>query len=512
MDQTGPWTERGETEMKKLTCLIMLLSLVVLAGGCVLHSTADEPIDAMGLANRDAGDPADLSAAQLEQMADSQYAQGEYELAFVNYNRALTLEPDDRDLLVKRGRVLAARNMDEQALKVFQDVLAEEPDHALANESAGEVYFESGLFDEAMDNFNRALAADPGMWRSLTYIGIIHDRQGNPTAALECFEKALSLNPGNVEILNNIGVARLMSGDNAGAQSAFRQAVSQGGADNRTYNNLGMALARMGRLHDALEAFRYGGDDATAHNNLGYVLLTQGRPREAIPYFQKAIELSPAYYEKAFENMKHARVLARNQLEEGGSHYVKPAYGAPVAIGKRSGPVVTVSGPGGATSGQSVKLAGSGDRLGAGEKAGQQTPAGASAVGAPEGAISSSISSSSQSSDQSSTSSSPTQTGQSAQGPEGGFYAIQVSSWRDEANASKHRDEIGKAGGKAEVVRLDTGEKGVWFKVVVGRYATRQEAEADRQQVAEQLGLGDARVTRVQESNLAAGGHEEASI
>lgn len=448
--------------MKNILMVIMTLLLAAGSAGCVLHSRADEPLDAMALANRDAGDPADLSADQLERMADSQYAQGDYELAFVNYNRALTLEPDDNTLLVKRGRVLWARDMDEQSLKVFQDVLADHPEHALANESAGVIYFESGLLDEALVYFEKALAEDPDLWRSHTYIGIIHDREGEPHKALKAFEMALADNPGNGEVLNNIGVAKLVMGDNDGAQKAFHQAISQGAADDRTYNNLGMALVRMGRIHEALEAFRYGGDDAAAYNNLGYVLLSQGRAREAIDYFQQAIEQSPAYYEKAFENMKQARVMARNQPTGGGGNVIRPAYGSNVALGRRSGPVLTVTG----------------DAPSARQPNKNAVPEGMAGTEQQAG---------------------------------DGFYSIQISSWREEKNARRHLGELGRAGHKAEISRTE-GEKGTWFKVHVGRYATRREADEDRGRVVRALQLHDARVTRVEPANIAEGRDEEASL
>jgi tetratricopeptide (TPR) repeat protein len=74
----------------------------------------------------------------------------------------------------------------------------------------------------------------------------------------------------------------------------------------RSANNLGLLLVRLGRPAEALEAFRAGGSDARALNNLGYALYLQGEVGRARALFEKALDLSPAYYETAGENLKQA--------------------------------------------------------------------------------------------------------------------------------------------------------------------------------------------------------------
>ncbi len=82
------------------------------------------------------------------------------------------------------------------------------------------------------------------------------------------------------------------------------------GSNGRFYNNLALALCKLERYQDAFEAFKKGKDEATAYYNLGCVYMMEGKNKEAVAAFQKAIEMKPDFYVKAYENLKKARADA----------------------------------------------------------------------------------------------------------------------------------------------------------------------------------------------------------
>ena len=71
-------------------------------------------------------------------------------------------------------------------------------------------------------------------------------------------------------------------------------------------NNLAVTLGKLGEYRMAREALIRAGSEATAANNIGYLYLLDGKNKEAAESFEKAIELNPAFYGIAHENLKRA--------------------------------------------------------------------------------------------------------------------------------------------------------------------------------------------------------------
>ena len=91
------------------------------------------------------------------------------------------------------------------------------------------------------------------------------------------------------------------------AVKAFSAALKVDGTNSRFYNNLALVLCKLERYQEGFEAFQKGGDEATAYYNLGCVYMMEGKNREAVAAFEKAIEMKPEFYVKAYENLKKAR-------------------------------------------------------------------------------------------------------------------------------------------------------------------------------------------------------------
>ncbi|BCS89627.1 SPOR domain-containing protein [Pseudodesulfovibrio sediminis] len=429
------------------TTMILIVGLAMI--GCVPKSN-DMTFNELAYGN---GSTIDFTSAQHEQVGDGYMRRGQPEMAIMHYNKAIEKDEKNLDVRVKRGNLLISQHLDEQALAEFNKVLQINPDHAIANESIGGVYFRAGLFDEAEIYLTKAVKLNPMLWKAHNYLGILFDRQGKYALASEHFSTALELHQGNGtdEINNNLGVVHLAQKQYAQAVECFRRALKAGGVSARTYNNLGLALARMGRLDEALESFKYAGGEAKANNNLGYVLLSDNQPAKAVPYFEKALELSPSYYVKAADNLKRARLAARFQ-----------ANSDQELSGSTPNPLLRKSFP------DTKQIPG-------------EPAASPASAGSP----------------------SPSATVQNVAlvVPGAGVpniseksYGLHVSSLRDHKDAFDYCAVLRKQGFDTWINQVDLGTKGIWYRVLVGKFSTIKEAKAERPDVLDILNLGQAPV------------------
>ena len=96
------------------------------------------------------------------------------------------------------------------------------------------------------------------------------------------------------------------------AAESFNTALKIDPSNRTAQNNLGLALFKMGKHEDALEAFTKGSGEASAQNNMGCLYMSEKDYEKAIRAFEKAIDLNPAYYDKANENLKRAKAAREN--------------------------------------------------------------------------------------------------------------------------------------------------------------------------------------------------------
>lgn len=135
-----------------------------------------------------------------------------------------------------------------------------------------------GKPDEALRLYQQALAVDPDFSWALRNVGRVYDEQKNPEAALEWFRKALAVDPDYWKAhLSAAGAAWELErwGD---AEASYRQAVAL---------NPG---------------------EATSHADLGRLLLKLGREAEGIHELQTAVRLDPTLREeRTFLNRRLGR-------------------------------------------------------------------------------------------------------------------------------------------------------------------------------------------------------------
>ena len=151
-----------------------------------------------------------------------------------------------------------------------------------------------------------ALENSPDDARLWNAIGHMHDKNMDWFLALDAYLQALQIaheteRPAG-PALNNMGMSLLMQGRTQEALSKFEQARNEQPQTRVYENNYYLALI----LSDALGTQLAELDDsqvARLYNDAGFIAARKGEHQHARAFYRKAIEISPAYFKTAAENL-----------------------------------------------------------------------------------------------------------------------------------------------------------------------------------------------------------------
>jgi len=250
----------------------------------------------------------EMTAEECEHLGDRYLSQGNMDMAFIYYQKALYADPKQVRYRYKVGYLFLERGMGKEAQAEFQEILKTDPAYAAAYEGLGRVSFHLGDLEGAESHFLKSLSLHAGSWQTHNYLGIVYDRQNRLDEAIEKFKKAISMKPNEPLLYNNLGMSLLRRGENSQAARAFQEALQVGEPHPKIYNNLALALCKLGKYTEALEVLKRSGDEASAYYHLGCIYLASKKYREAIDAFDRTIELSPSFHVKAYEKKQQAKV------------------------------------------------------------------------------------------------------------------------------------------------------------------------------------------------------------
>jgi len=249
----------------------------------------------------------EMTAGEYDRLGDQYLAQGNMDMAFIQYRKALHLEPEQIRFRYKLGYLFLQRGMWKEAQGEFQQVLRSNPTYAPAHDGLGRVFFHLGKPEEAEKHLRQSLTHNPESWQAHNYLGILFERQNRLEEAVQQFETAISLRPNESLLYNNLGTSLMRQGENLKAAQAFREAIKAGEPHPTIYNNLALTLSQLGRFSEALEMFKKSGDEPSAYYQIGCVYLAHKKYREAMEAFERTIELTPGFHVKAYEKKQQAK-------------------------------------------------------------------------------------------------------------------------------------------------------------------------------------------------------------
>ena len=195
------------------------------------------------------------------------------------------------------GATLTQLERYEEALAVYQEVLAESPGGHNVRFKAGFLLQLLGRDEEAEEHYLHALRYNPDAEEIHYNLGVICLRHERYPEAVERLFRAVSLAPKNALFQLDYGEALFRSGLVDKSISVFRHAAQLDPTIARVQFNLGLAATRKGDPAKAEAAFRrvleMEPEHADAHYGLATCLHATGRTTEAAGHLRAYLELEP---------------------------------------------------------------------------------------------------------------------------------------------------------------------------------------------------------------------------
>ena len=183
---------------------------------------------------------------------------GEYSAALAQMGRAARLRPEDievrrvfPELSFKLAEDAIRRGRFQQAVRLYDGLLAALPDHSVGHYRKGELHEHLRQWDTAAAAYQRTTELAPTFVAAHLRLGAIHSRRKAFAEAIATYRRGLEALPEHLDLLNNLGTAYLMQQRVAEGVTVLRQALAVDSTDARVWNNLGTAFLKQRQFAEA---------------------------------------------------------------------------------------------------------------------------------------------------------------------------------------------------------------------------------------------------------------------
>lgn len=205
----------------------------------------------------------------------------------------------------------------EQAIELFDAVIADQSDHAEAHYKRANALNGLGRSEAALVGYERAIAINPEYANAYCNRGTVLERLQRWDDALASYERALALNPADALAYYNRASVLKQLGRFDDALASYEQAIALQGGYVEAFINRGNVLVELRRFADAVasydQAIELRPTHAEAFMGRGTALMNLMRTEEALVNYDRAIALKPDYAEAHINRGNALQVLQQHE-------------------------------------------------------------------------------------------------------------------------------------------------------------------------------------------------------
>ena len=224
---------------------------------------------------------------------------GNYDQALSLFQQILAENPTITSAYLGIGDIYIIKNDYERAEPAYARAARLEPRNFDAQYGHGLALQMLGRFVDAIRAYHRALVIEPESFNANLNIATTYLQMGEPESAVTFAEKAVEANPQDGPARVNLGAAYERVGRNADAVAQYEAAIELMEPSPEVMMNLINALAKDQRYHEAVNTAEFLvriAPSAQAYERLGWGHFKLAEYEKSIDAYRKAVELDPKHW------------------------------------------------------------------------------------------------------------------------------------------------------------------------------------------------------------------------
>lgn len=146
------------------------------------------------------------SAPSYKCLADQYYQRKDFELALLNYRKAVSIDPNYAEAMTREAQIYADQGFIASAVGLGEKAVALKPNDPVLRFTLGTFYRQSGQAQLALIQWQKAVELYPYYAEAYNNLGAFYQTMADYSNALDMYEKSVNVNPYNAETYYNMAI------------------------------------------------------------------------------------------------------------------------------------------------------------------------------------------------------------------------------------------------------------------------------------------------------------------